>query len=99
MTGMDRNVMIGDFDPRTICISYAEQNNLTLRTFMRSLTMLSLGFGKKLENLKEATALNMINYNFCWMHNRLRIRPSMTAGVASDKWDVEQLMHEIGVSV
>src|SRR2546426_1918397 len=48
----------GTPDPAMICTSHVERNNLTMRTFLRRLTRLSLGFSKKLENLKHAVALH-----------------------------------------
>ena len=36
-------------------VSHVERNNLTIRTFMKRFTRLSLGFSKKLENLAAAT--------------------------------------------
>src|SRR4051812_35732143 len=38
MAGADRRIVTGDFDPMTICTSYAERNNLTIRTFIRRFT-------------------------------------------------------------
>ena len=99
MTGTARNVVTGNFDPMTICTSYAERNNLTIRTFMRRLTRLSLGFSKKLENLVAAVALHMAHYNFCRRHGTLRMTPAMAAGVTGEKWDLARLMKESGLTL
>ena len=58
--------MVGaeDIDPYSICTSHAERNNLTIRTFMRRFTRLSLGFSKKLDNLVAAVALHVAHYDF-----------------------------------
>jgi hypothetical protein len=45
------------------------RNNLTIRTFMRRCTRLSLGFSKKLENLAAAIALHIAHYNV-WPDSR-----------------------------
>ena len=50
----------------TICTSDVERANLTVRTFLRRFTRLSLGFSKKLENLEAAVAMFVSYYNFCW---------------------------------
>ena len=56
---------IDEQEEQTICTSHVERNNLTVRIFIRRFARLSLGFGKKLENLQAAIALHMIHYNFC----------------------------------
>ncbi len=81
----------------TISTSYAERNNLTMRTFLGRLTRLSIGFSKKFENLTAAVCLHMAHYNFYWRHPTLRMTPAMAAGVADELWDIERLMEEIGV--
>jgi len=48
---------------------------------------LSLGFSKKLENLKAAMALHVAHYNFCRRHGTLRITPAMAAGVEREMWE------------
>jgi hypothetical protein len=89
--------MIGDFDPYTICTSYAERNNLTIRTFLRRFTRLSLGFSKKFENLVAAVCLHVAHYNFCRKHSTLKMTPAMAAGVTDELWSLRRLMDEIGV--
>ena len=64
-----------------ICTSHVERQNLTMRTFFRRLTRLSLGFSKKFENLKHAVALHFAHYNFCRVHGTLRVTPTMEAGI------------------
>ena len=72
ITATVRNIMVGSVEPETISTSYAERNNLTIRTFIRRFTRLSLGFSKKLENLVAAVCLHMAHYNFCRRHGTLR---------------------------
>jgi hypothetical protein len=97
MTGTARQCVVGAFDPMTSCTSYAERNNLTMRTFLRRLTRLSLGFSKRLENLTAAVCLHMAHYNFCRRHGTLRTTPAMAAGVTDELWGLERLMGEIGL--
>ena len=54
----------GNPDPEMICTSHVERANLTMRTFIRRMTRLCLGFSKKLDNLKSAVALYFAWYNF-----------------------------------
>lgn len=93
--------MFGDFDPMTISTSLVERNNLTIRTFMRRFTRLSLGFSKKLENLAAATALHVAYFNFCWeprnSHGPGNLpAPAVAAGVIREKWTVEDLYNAVG---
>lgn len=76
LMGIERiNVQLIE-DVATICTSHVERHNLTLRTFMKRFTRLSLGFSKKLENLAAAVALQAAHYNFCW---RLREKGNQRA--------------------
>jgi len=71
-----------------------ERNKLTMRIFLRRLTRLTLGFSKKLENLKHAVALHFAHYNFCRVHNTLRVIPAMEAGTTDHVWSLgEQLVY------
>lgn len=86
-----------DIDPYSICTSHVERNNLTLRTFLRRFTRLSLGFSKKLENLIAAVALHVAYFNFCWRPRTLHTTPAMEAGVTREWWNLERLMREAGM--
>ena len=76
---------------RTICTSHVERSNLTMRTFVRRFTRLTLGFSKKLENLNAAVALHVAHYNFCRVHGTLGKTPAMAAGVTNDIWTLADL--------
>jgi len=99
ITATAREVITGDIEPRSICTSYVERQNLTMRTFLRRLTRLSLGFSKKLENLKAAMALHVAHYNFCRRHGTTRMTPAMAANVTGELWKLDRLMREIGLGV
>ena len=92
LVGADRRCRFGEFDPFSICTSHVERNNLTIRTFMRRFTRLSLGFSKKLENLAAAVALHVAHYNFCRRHGSLRVTPAMAAGVTNKLWSLGDLI-------
>jgi hypothetical protein len=79
----------------TICTSYAERNNLTIRTFLTRFTRLSLGFSKKFENLVAAVCLHVAHYNFCRRHRTLRMTPAMATGVTDEMWSLDRLIEEI----
>ncbi len=79
---------------RSICTSHVERSNLTIRTFIRRFTRLTLGFSKKLENLGAAVALHVAHYNFCRVHSTIRKTPAMAAGVTNDIWTLAELVEK-----
>jgi transposase-like protein/IS1 family transposase len=85
-------VISGKPDPKMICTSHVERNNLTMRIFLRRLTRLTMGFSKKLENLKHAVALHFAHYNFCRIHRSLRVTPAMQAGITDHVWTLSELI-------
>jgi hypothetical protein len=65
--------------------------NLTVRMMCRRFTRLTNAFSKKLANLKAALALHFAFYNFCRVHQTLRVTLAMEAGVADHVWGLEEL--------
>jgi IS1 family transposase len=84
--------VFGNVPEQLISTSLIERQNLSVRTGMRRLTRLSLGFSKKLENLVAATALHFANYNLCRTHSSIRMTPAMAAGLTSSIWETSQLL-------
>jgi len=75
-------------------------NNLTIRTFMKRLTRLSLGSSKKLANLSAAVALHVAYFNYCWRSRentggRYRFTPAMQAGITNELWTMDRLYDEV----
>jgi len=101
MIATERRRIFGDVELPTICTSHVERNNLTIRTFIRRFTRLSLGFSKKLENLAAAVALYVAYFNFCWRPRKpgksgqKRATPAMAAGVTDRLWSFEDLYERI----
>jgi len=82
----------GNPDPDRICTSHVERSNLTMRMHIRRLTRLTNGFSKKWENLKAALALYFAWYNFCRVHQTLRVTPAMEAGLTNHIWSLSELI-------
>jgi IS1 family transposase len=82
----------GNPDPKRICTSHVERSNLSIRTSMRRMTRLSLGFSKKWENLEAAYSLWFAYYNFCRIHKTLRVTPAMESGITDHVWTISQLV-------
>lgn len=82
----------GKPNPAHISTSYVERQNLTMRMGMRRFTRLTNGFSKKVENLRHAVALHFMHYNFCRIHQTLRVTPAMEAGIADHVWDIAEIV-------
>ena len=85
-------VVSGKPDPQHISTSYIERQNLTMRMQMRRFTRLTNGFSKKLENHIASIALHYMHYNFCRVHQTLRVTPAMEAGVADHIWTITEML-------
>jgi IS1 family transposase len=88
-----KQYIIGHPDPKRICTSYVERQNLTIRMQSRRFTRLTNAFSKKIENLKAAVALHFAHYNFVRIHSTLRITPAMAAGITNHVWTIEDLLN------
>jgi IS1 family transposase len=75
-----------------ICTSHIERQNLSIRMGMRRMTRLTNGFSKKWENLEAAYALWFAYYNWCRVHQTLRVTPCMEAGIESHVWTIAELI-------
>jgi hypothetical protein len=84
--------VLGDPDPRRVCTSIVERQNLTMRMQMRRLTRLTNGFSKKWENHWAALCLHFAYYNFCRIHRTIRVTPAMQAGITDRVWDISELL-------
>ncbi len=78
--------------PSHISTSYVERQNLSLRMAQRRFTRLTNAFSKKLENHYAAVALYAAHYNFCRVHEALRITPAMQLGVTDHIWTISELV-------
>jgi hypothetical protein len=69
-----------------------ERQNLTMRMSMRRFTRLTNGFSKKVENHIAVVALHFMFYNFCRVHQTLRVTPAMASGLSNHVWDLEEIV-------
>jgi IS1 family transposase len=84
--------IIGNPKAKHISTSFAERQNLTMRMQMRRFTRLTNAFSKKVDNLRHAVALHFMHYNFCRVHQTLRVTPAMEAGIADHVWSIEEVV-------
>jgi transposase-like protein/IS1 family transposase len=92
VTNVERVPVMGEPDPKKICTSHVERQNLTIRMHMRRLTRLTNAFSKKWENLWAAYCLHFTWYNFCRVHMKLRVTPAMEAGITNRVWELAELL-------
>jgi IS1 family transposase len=90
--GCHKTRIEGDPDPAHVSTSYAERQNLTMRMAMRRFTRLTNAFSKKIANHAHAVALHFMHYNFCRIHQSLRVTPAMAAGVSKTLMDVADIV-------
>ncbi len=90
-TGCKRKEVIGNPDPKRISTSHVERQNLTMRMQIRRLTRLTNAFSKKWENLWAALCLHFGYYNFCRVHQTLRVTPAMESGLTDHVWTIKEL--------
>lgn len=104
MVGTQRRAVKGELTLWSICTSHAERHNLTIRTFMKRFSRLSLGFSKKLECLKAACSMFLCYYNWVWRtrypdHSgkpgKLRPTAVMMAKVTDRLYKFDDLFNEV----
>jgi len=90
--GTEKIKINGNPESESISTSYVERQNLTMRMNMRRFTRLTNAFSKKVENLGYALALHFMYYNFCRIHQTLRMTPAMKAKVTDRLWEIEDII-------
>jgi IS1 family transposase len=75
-----------------VSTSHIERQNLTVRMNNRRFTRLTNGFSKKIENHRHMLAISFMHYNFCRIHQTLRVTPAMEAGISDHVWSLEELV-------
>lgn len=89
--GVRRRRIKGKPDRKFISTSFVERQNLTVRMGNRRFTRLTNAFSKNLENHKHSLAIHFMHYNFCRIHQTLRVTPAMEAGITDHVWTVEEI--------
>jgi transposase-like protein/IS1 family transposase len=91
--GLRRHRRIGNPDMKLATTCHAERTNLSVRLFTRRFTRCTLGYSKKLDNLKHAVALFIWHFNFVRIHGAHGFTPAFAAGVApKEPMTIEDLM-------
>jgi len=90
--GTKRQNIIGRPKAAHVSTSYVERQNLNMRMGMRRFTRLTNAFSKKIDNLIHSVALFHMHYNFCRVHQTLRVTPAMEAGLSSHVWSLQEIV-------
>lgn len=85
-------VVIGKPDIQHVCTSHVERANLSVRMHLRRFTRLTNGFSKTAKHLRAAVALFVAWYNFCRVHQTLRVTPAMETGLTDHVWNIGELL-------
>ena len=56
------------------------------------------GHSKKIDNHRHAVALHYMYYNFCKVHQTLRVTPAMEAGLTDHVWSFAELVGLLSTS-
>lgn len=98
VVSVEREAKIG-FPPNfLIGTSHVERVNLTVRMSQRRFTRLTNAYSKRIENHAAAVSLFVAHYNFCRVHEALRITPAMELGLARDVWSLAALIRAAEVA-
>ena len=89
--GCDLKVVSGNPDPKHVSTSFVERQNLTMRMHMRRFTRLTNGFSKKVDNHRHSVSLHYMFYNFCRIHQTLKVTPAMETGLTDHVWGIEEI--------
>ena len=63
-----------------------------MRMQIRRFTRLTNGFSKKIENHAAALAVHYMHYNFCRVHQSLRVTPAMECGLTDHVWSLLEIV-------
>jgi len=84
----------GSPDMEAVCTSHVERSNLTIRMMTRRLTRLTNAHSKKWENHEAAMALFFAYYNFCRVHQTIKMTPAAKAGLTLASWSLKTLLEK-----
>jgi hypothetical protein len=90
--GTRKAVVSGKPESGHVSTSFVERHNLTIRMGNRRFTRLTNAFSKKVENHEYMLALFFMYYNFCRIHQTLRVTPSIEAGVSNHVWSIDEIV-------
>jgi hypothetical protein len=97
--GAKKRQIDGNPDMALVSTSYAERQNLNIRMGNRRYTRLTNAFSKKAEMLAYSVAITFMYHNFVRVHQTLKTTPAVKAGIAKDKWTIEDMVDLLPLNV
>ena len=88
------SVMRGRPDLSQATTNHVERANLTVRMHLRRCARRTNAHSKKIGPHRAAIALHIAFYNWCRVHETLRVTPAMETGLTDHVWSVAELMRE-----
>lgn len=89
-----RTIITGSPNPSHITTAHVERQNLTIRMDCGRFGRKTLAHSKTLENHKAAMSLHFAYYNFCRIHQSIRVTPAMQTGLETSVWTVADLIQQ-----
>ena len=71
---------------------HCERTNLSVRTFTRRFTRYTIGYSKKLDNLRHAVALFIWHFNFVRVHSAHGQTPAQAVGLTEKALTITELL-------
>ncbi len=75
-----------------VTTNHIERANLTLRNHLRRHVRHTSGHSKKMDHHQAAIALQIAHYNFCRVHETLRVTPTMEFGLTTHIWSIGEMI-------
>jgi len=92
VVGIKRKRRIGNADLSEATTCHAERMNLSLRLFSRRFTRKTLGYSKKLSNLRHAVAIFTAHFNFIRKHSAHGMTPAQSAKLTDHQWTIDEML-------
>lgn len=91
--GIRRKARFGEPDMTQATTCHVERTNLSVRLFMKRFARCTLGYSKKLDNLKSAVSLFVWHFNWVRIHGSLNGQtPAMAAGLFGRPMTIAELL-------
>jgi len=90
--GVSRRRRFGQPDMRQATICHMERTNLSVRLFTKRFARCTLGYSKKLDNLRYAIALFAWHFNFVRIHSAHGKTPAVAAQLADKPMTIAKLL-------